>query len=91
MKSAHGMAGIVTLSMLALAFLSVVRLRASEKKDEHLIPLTEPEIRRLMLIIVWPQLRDAEKALIWSYWRRRHQAIAKICHYKKRKLYYLQL
>jgi hypothetical protein len=32
--------------------------------DVRLIPLTEPEIRRLMLLIAWPQLMDVEKALV---------------------------
>src|SRR4029078_12649119 len=35
-----------------------------------LVPLTEPEVRRLMLAIVWPVLSDAERALTWSHWRR---------------------
>ena len=52
----------------------------------ELVPLTEPEIRRLLLAIVWPRLVDSEKALLWSYWRRKHQALAMKCHYKKRRL-----
>jgi hypothetical protein len=62
-----------------------------QKKEEGLAPVTEPEIRRLMLHIVWPHLMDAEKALVWSYWRRRHQAMARNYHYKKRKSCKLQL
>jgi len=46
--------------------------------------VTEPEIGRLLLQIVWPQLREVKRALLWSYWRRRHQAVARDCHYKKR-------
>jgi SRSO17 transposase len=49
-----------------------------------LVPLTEPEVRRLMLAIVWPVLSDAERALTWSHWRRRHQAVARACHYRAR-------
>ena len=49
-----------------------------------LVPLTEPEVRRLMLAIAWPALGDAERALAWSAWRRRHQAIARACHYRAR-------
>jgi len=56
-----------------------------------LIPLTEPEIRRLLLAVAWPRLTEVEKALVWSDWRRRHQATARRCHYKKRQLMKLQL
>jgi SRSO17 transposase len=90
-RSWHGWYRHITLSILALVFLSVVRLRVKGKKKEGLVPVTEPEIRRLMLLIVWPHLMDAEKALVWSYWRRRHQAIARDYHYKKRKSCKLQL
>jgi hypothetical protein len=51
---------------------------------EALIPLTEPEIRRLLIQIIWPRLNFTEKILAWSDWRRRHQAIAQRCHYRKR-------
>ena len=64
-RSWHGCYRHITLSMLTLVFLSTVNLHANEKKLSDLIPLTEPEICRLMLLIVWPQLRDAEKALDW--------------------------
>jgi hypothetical protein len=49
-----------------------------------LVPLTEPEVRRLMLAVAWPLLNDAERALAWSHWRRRHQATARRCHYRAR-------
>jgi hypothetical protein len=50
-----------------------------------LIPLTVPEVRRLLLGLVWDRLTPAERVLAWSEWRRRHQAKARACHYKKRK------
>jgi len=46
--------------------------------------LTEPEIRRMLIAIVWPKMNEPEKTLLWSFWRRRHQAVAKYYHYKKR-------
>lgn len=46
--------------------------------------MTEPEVRRLMLAIVWPRMTHAQRALAWSSWRRRHQAIAQACHYRRR-------
>jgi len=45
--------------------------------SNDLIPLTEPEARRLLFAIVWPQLTNIEQTLAWSDWRRRHQAIEK--------------
>jgi len=53
-------------------------------RSGDLIPLTEPEVRRLLIAIVWPRLTTIEQALTWSTWRRRHQATAQRCHYRKR-------
>jgi hypothetical protein len=49
------------------------------------IPLTAPEVRRLLLGLVWDRLKPAERVLAWSEWRRQHQAKARACHYKKRQ------
>jgi len=49
-----------------------------------LIPLTVPEVRALLLRVVWDRLAAAERVLAWSDWRRAHQQHAKECHYKKR-------
>ena len=53
---------------------------------EGLIPLTVPEVRRLIYRLVWMPLRQADMILAWSHWRRRHQARAKRCHYQRRLL-----
>ena len=53
-------------------------------EPHDLIPLTEPEVRRLLLSVVWPRLTNTEQALAWSTWRRHHQAVAKHCHYHAR-------
>jgi hypothetical protein len=50
-----------------------------------LVPLSVPEVRRLLLWLVWGRLRPAERVLAWSEWRRAHQAKARACHYKKRQ------
>ena len=52
--------------------------------SEELLPLTVPEVRRLLWRLVLARAPDAERALAWSEWRRRHQARAKRCHYKRR-------
>ena len=51
---------------------------------DDLLPLTVPEVRRLLGRLVWPPAPAAEHTLQWSYWRRRHQARAKRCHYRRR-------
>jgi len=43
-----------------------------------------PEVRKLLLKLVWGQLSPAEQALAWSEWRRAHQHRARECHYRKR-------
>jgi hypothetical protein len=48
-----------------------------------LIPLTVPEVRRLVLALAEPPERFSLR-LAWSEFRRRHQAIAKRCHAARR-------
>jgi len=50
-----------------------------------MIPLTVPEVRRLILAVTGPhEQRDFRMG--WSLWRRAHQAVAKRCHAAKRDL-----
>jgi hypothetical protein len=51
---------------------------------EALLPLTVPEGRRLLRGIVWAREIASAERLAWSRWRRRHQARAKRCHYRRR-------
>jgi hypothetical protein len=51
---------------------------------EELLPLTVPEVRRLLRGLVWQTAAPAEQLLHWSWWRRKHQARAKRCHYRRR-------
>jgi hypothetical protein len=44
-----------------------------------------PEVRRLVVRLLWRRLPGVEEVLAWSEWRRRHQAHARRCHYKKRR------
>ena len=66
------------------------RCRASGRKggclslDERLIPLTVPEVRRLLYRLIWRHHPTDESVLRWSRWRRRHQATAQRCHYRRR-------
>ncbi len=51
----------------------------------ELIPLTVPEVRRLLVALVWTDPAPVERTLHWSFWRRRHQARARRAHYKRRR------
>jgi len=50
----------------------------------ELIPLTVPEVRRLVYRLVVRILAPPPAILRWSHWRRLHQARAKRAHYKRR-------
>ena len=50
-----------------------------------MIPLTVPEVRVLLLRVVWARLTPAEQTLAWSQWRRAHQHRARACHYRARR------
>jgi SRSO17 transposase len=74
------------LALLACAFLSVLAATQPghrDRRDEQLIPLTRNEIRRLFTGL-GRQLPTPGKQLHWSRWRRRHQATAQACHYRRR-------
>jgi hypothetical protein len=49
-----------------------------------LIPLTVPEVRRLLYRLVVRILAPPEDVLRWSRWRRLHQARARRAHYQRR-------
>lgn len=74
------------LALLAHAFLSVMAAGqpgGSKSRDDLLIPLTRHEIRRLLTGLS-RQLAAPAAQLHWSRWRRRHQATARNCHYRRR-------
>nr|WP_089206797.1 IS701 family transposase [Streptosporangium subroseum] len=74
----------ITLAMLALAFLAALTAGQSDSDEEH-VPLTMPEIRRLLAVLVLALPRRVEEVLHWSRWRRHHQATARRCHYQRRR------
>ncbi|MGE5763990.1 MAG: hypothetical protein ACM3ZF_08995, partial [Mycobacterium leprae] len=51
----------------------------------ELIPVTVPELRRLLARLIWHDHPEPAAVLRWSRWRRRHQARAKRCHYATRE------
>jgi hypothetical protein len=50
----------------------------------QLLPLTVPEVRRLLWHLVWERPPSVEAVEHWSVWRRRHQQRARECHWRKR-------
>jgi SRSO17 transposase len=78
----------VTLAMLAHAFLVVAALaeQARRPAPAGLIPMTCNEIQRLFAALATRPTRPTREAghrLRWSVWRRRHQARARACHYRR--------
>jgi SRSO17 transposase len=75
-----------TLAMLAHAFLAVATAieRDHAPAPTGLIAMTVNEFRRLFDAIQLATSPTLHSLLAWSYWRRRHQAQARDCHYKRR-------
>jgi len=48
------------------------------------IALTVPEIRKVLWQLVWPYVPHLIAVIAWSLWRRRHQAVARECRYRRR-------
>lgn len=75
----------VTLAMLGYAFLAVVALteRLRRPPPPGVIALTCNEIQHLFAALVLRPAGDWWHRLRWSWWRRRHQARARACHYRR--------
>ncbi len=76
------------LALLAHAFLSVLTAAqpgGGDLHDDLLIPLTRNEICKLLTGLS-RQVAAPAMQLHWSRWRRRHQATARACHYRRRAL-----
>jgi SRSO17 transposase len=86
----------ITLAMLAHAWLAVTAAAARpqapadtpgplrDSASEPLIELSVNEIRRLHATLTCPAHPHGH-VLAWSRWRRRHQARARLCHYRRRR------
>jgi SRSO17 transposase len=74
-----------TLAMVAHAFLVVAALaeRTRQPPPSGLIPLTCNELQHLFAALVARPAGDLDHRLRWSAWRRRHQARARTCHYRR--------
>jgi hypothetical protein len=75
----------ITLSMLALAVLAVLRAR-EKKPSANKVPLSVPEIRHLLVFLLWRGRYGLEHLLHWSDWRRRHQFLARVCYFRRQQI-----
>jgi SRSO17 transposase len=76
-----------TLAMLAHAFLTVATAAERQRTPAPvgLIELTVAEFRRLFDALLLAAHSTLDSLLAWSAWRRRHQAVAREHHYRRRK------
>ena len=83
----------IALSMFALAYLAVVRRSAEQgatggadpaNLQADLLPLTVPEVRRLIAALVLHRPPRPDAALQWPSRRRQHQQRAKRAHWHRR-------
>jgi SRSO17 transposase len=75
----------VTLAMLAHAFLvaAAVLERTRRPPPSGLIVMTCNELQHLFAALAARPIGDLAHRLRWSLWRRRHQARARSCHYRR--------
>ena len=59
--------------------------RGDAPPDPDLVPVSVPELRRLMTRLRPDYPHPARFVLAWSRWRRHHQAIARACHIERRR------
>jgi SRSO17 transposase len=84
----------ITLAMLALAFLVAMRVKLNASPPQSgddapsrpLVALSVCEIRHLISRLLLTVGLALEPIFAWSFWRRMHQAVAKLCHWKARGL-----
>jgi SRSO17 transposase len=73
-----------TLALLAHAFLVVAALtERTRRPPPGLIPLTCNEVQHLFAALLTRPTADPAHRLRWSVWRRRQQARARTCHYRR--------
>src|SRR5689334_17401832 len=80
----------ITLAMLALAFLVAMRIKLNASPPSSgdgapsrpLVALSVCEIRHLISRLLLVAGLALDSIFEWSVWRRMHQAVAKLCHWK---------
>ena len=68
----------------AVLALTVAAVHEIAEDQPELVPLTAPELIRLLRALeLPPPARDPDHVLHWIAWRRRHQAVATACHQQR--------
>ncbi|MFJ6985661.1 MULTISPECIES: hypothetical protein [unclassified Streptomyces] len=68
----------------AVLALTVTAVHDAAGDEPGLVPLSCPELIRLLRALVLPPpVRDREHVLHWTAWRRHHQAVATACHQQR--------
>lgn len=80
---------LVMIVMAALAGICAAARTSTAAPLSHegtcsLLPLTIPEVRHLLALLLWPPPRSQTLLLGWSWWRRCHQSRASYFHTKRR-------
>lgn len=76
---------LIASAVLALTLAATV-MQADSARPVRLVPLTCPELIRLLRALVLPlPVRDRDHILRWTAWRRRHQATAQACHQQRHR------
>jgi len=75
----------ITLAMLAHAFLVVAAMtdHTRQPPPSELIPMSCNELQHLFAALLARPTGDLGHRWRWSVWRRRHQARARTCHYRR--------
>ena len=82
-KSWHRWTAVCLLAYIYLAVAVAVQRQqeAASGQDDGLVPVTVPELLRLLrAMVIPPPRRDRAHRLHWSAWRRRHQHRARQAH-----------
>ncbi len=69
------------LSILALLFLVLQKLRMEKKEPQ----MTVPEVRGLLRHLIDLRRWDIDEIVAWSNWRMEHNRVAKECHASRRR------
>lgn len=72
----------ITLALLALAAMATAAKKGG--RCAHHIAFTIPELRRLLIRLIWSRQHVAAHLIAWSRWRRHHQRIAQESHRRRR-------
>ncbi|WP_405387781.1 IS701 family transposase [Streptomyces sp. NBC_01102] len=77
---------LFSLIAAAVLALTAAAVHDGSERQPGLVPLTCPELIRLLrAIVLSPPARDRDHVLHWTAWRRHHQAVATACHQQRHR------